>query len=159
MKYKVWDIMQNPDSLIFFDIDGTLTSNTYGKYHAYLEGDDGYKRIDYYKDCVALLPIKRFIDRHDIRRIYCISTEYGGKEEFKIDFVRRAYGILRENCFFVNDHNDKPDLIKNFVFCAYEDIDPLTVVLVDDNDGVLKKYRDETPFCSAHPMIFMKYAL
>lgn len=36
-------------------------------------------------------------------------------------------------------------------------ISPESVVLMDDNDDTLGMYMAQTPFCTAHPMIFMEY--
>ena len=39
----------------------------------------------------------------------------------------------------------------------FPDISPESVVLMDDNDDTLGMYMLQTPFCTAHPMIFMEY--
>ncbi|MBE5830769.1 MAG: HAD family hydrolase [Butyrivibrio sp.] len=32
---NIWEILHKPDTVVFFDIDGTLTSYNYGKHHAH----------------------------------------------------------------------------------------------------------------------------
>lgn len=59
MNDNIWEILHKPDTVVFFDIDGTLTSYNYGKHHAHHELDGtpefrgvniyaDYKRIDYH---------------------------------------------------------------------------------------------------------------
>ena len=36
---KVWELLQEPDTVVLFDVDGTLTSYNYGEYHAHHELD------------------------------------------------------------------------------------------------------------------------
>ena len=45
---KVWEILHKPDTVVFFDIDGTLTSYDYGEYHAHHERDftPGFKEVN-----------------------------------------------------------------------------------------------------------------
>ena len=39
MNENIWEILHKPDTVVFFDIDGTLTSYNYGKHHAHHELD------------------------------------------------------------------------------------------------------------------------
>lgn len=52
---------------------------------------------------------------------------------------------------------EKPQIVMNKVKELFPDISPESVVLMDDNDDTLGMYMAQTPFCTAHPMIFMEY--
>ena len=51
---------------------------------------------------------------------------------------------------------EKPQIVIQKVNELFPGIDPRSVVLVDDNDDTLGMYMLETPFCTAHPMIFIE---
>ena len=36
---QIWEILHKPETVVFFDIDGTLTSYNYGEHHAHHELD------------------------------------------------------------------------------------------------------------------------
>ena len=89
-------------------------------------------------------------------RIFCISREPHGHEEWKSDMVERLYGIPASHCFYTLEAREKPQIVIDKVKELFPDIDPGSVVLMDDNDDTLGLYMRETPFCTAHPMIFME---
>lgn len=70
--------------------------------------------------------------------------------------VERLYGIPVSHCFYTLDASKKPQIVLDKVAELFSDIDPKSVVLMDDNDDTLGLYMRETPFCTAHPMIFME---
>jgi len=155
---KVWEILHKPDTVVFFDIDGTLTSYDYGEYHAHHERDftPGFKEVNIYEECKRLKPLYDYIKSHDINRIFCISKEPHGHEAWKSEMVERLYGIPASHCFYTLDAGKKPEIVNEKIKEMFPDIDPMSVVLVDDNDGTLGLYMRETSFCTAHPMIFME---
>lgn len=157
---RIWEILHKPDTVVFFDIDGTLTSYSYGELHAHheLDGTSAFKDINIYADCRRLQPIYDYISSHDIRRIFCISREPHGHEEWKSEMVERLYGIPQAHCFYVREAKEKPGVIMEQVNSRFPGIAPESVVLVDDNDDTLGMYMAQTPFCTAHPMIFMERA-
>ena len=52
---------------------------------------------------------------------------------------------------------EKPQIVMDKVKTLFPGIDPKSVVLMDDNDDTLGMYMKQTPFCTAHPMIFMEH--
>ena len=155
---KIWDLIHKEDTVIFFDIDGTLTSYNYGEYHAHHELDftPEFRDINIYADCKRLKPIYDFIQGHDMNRIFCISREPHGHEDWKSEMVHRLYGIPADHCYYTLDAAEKPGIVKDVVKRLFPDLDPKSVVCIDDNDETLGMYMKETPFCTAHPMIFME---
>ena len=70
--------------------------------------------------------------------------------------VERLYGIPASHCFYTLDASKKPQIVMDKVKELFPGIDPMSVVVMDDNDETLGLYMKETPFCTAHPMIFME---
>lgn len=155
---KIRDILNKPDTVVFFDIDGTLTSYNYGEYHAHHELDytPEFRDVNIYADCIRLKPLYDYIQSHDKSRLYCISKEPHGHEAWKSDMVERLYGIPASHCFYTLDSRKKPQIVMDKVKELFPGIDPKSVVLMDDNDETLGLYMKETPFCTAHPMLFME---
>ncbi len=155
---KVWDILQDPETVVFFDIDGTLTSYDYGEYQAHheLDGTHAFRDVNIYATCNRLEPLYCYIKGHGTDRIFCISREPHGHEAWKSEMVERLYGIPEDHCFYTLEAMEKPGIVKREVEKRFPGIDPRKVVLVDDNDDTLGRYMAETPFCTAHPLLFVE---
>ena len=156
---RIWEILHKSDTVVFFDIDGTLTSFNYGAYHAHheLDGTPAFRNVNIFKDCKRLQPVYDYIKEHDVSRIFCISRDPHGHAEWKSEMAERLYGIPESHCFYVLETYEKPRLVMEKVDDLFPGISKKSVVLIDDNDETLKMYMDQTPFCTAHPMIFMEY--
>ena len=77
MNENIWEILHKPDTVVFFDIDGTLTSYNYGKHHAHheLDGTPEFRGVNIYADCKRLKPLYDYISGIRIlHTVYC-----GGK--------------------------------------------------------------------------------
>ncbi len=159
MSSRIWDLLNTADTGVRFDIDGTLTSYTYGEYHAHHELDPSpeFKAINIYADCRRLKPIYDYILRHGTDRIFCISREPHGHEAWKSEMVNRLYGIPENHCYYTLYSEEKPSIAKKIIDEHFPGFSPAKVVCVDDNDVTLGIYMKETDFCTAHPMIFMEH--
>ncbi len=159
MEHKIWELLHEPDTVVIFDIDGTLTSYNYGEYQAHHESDPSpeFRDINIYADCKRLAPLYDYIKGHDMNRIYCISREPHGHEKWKSEMVNRLYGIPEDHCYYTLDPDAKPSIAKMIVTDNFKDLPPYKVVCIDDNDVTLGIYMRETGFSTAHPMIFMEY--
>ncbi|WP_408072314.1 hypothetical protein [Butyrivibrio sp. JL13D10] len=159
MTNKIWDLMHKEDTVVFFDIDGTLTSYNYGEYHAHHELDftPEFRDINIYANCKRLEPIYAYIKGHDMDRIFCISREPHGHEKWKSDMVEKLYGIPSSHCFYTLEAKDKPGIVTSVVNRYFHDLNPRSVICMDDNDETLGMYMKVTEFSTAHPMIFMEH--
>lgn len=157
---KVWSVLQNPETVVVFDIDGTLTSYSYGEYHAHHELDHGdteaFRAIDIYSECHGLKPLQDYIRQHDPARIFTLSMEPHGHEKQKTEMVRKLYGIYPSNCFYVKESSIKTTVVRQIIDDRFPKIDPRLVVCVDDNEETLRRYEEQTPFCTAHPLLFVE---
>ena len=71
--------------------------------------------------------------------------------------VERLYGIPASHCFYTLEAKEKSKIVMEKVKELFPNISPESVVLMDDNDDTLGMYMAQTPFCTAHPMIFMEH--
>ncbi len=151
---KTWQILHEQDTVVLFDVDGTLTSYNYGEFHAHHELDftPEFRDVDIYADCSRLVPMYNYIKRHGVDRIFCISNEAQ-----KSHMLERLYGIPESHCYYTLDSTEKPAIAKRIVEEHFGDFPAGKVVCVDDNDETLGLYMKQTGFCTAHPMIFMEH--
>nr|MCR5775586.1 HAD family acid phosphatase [Lachnospiraceae bacterium] len=156
---KIWELMHQKDTVVIFDVDGTLTSYSYGEYHAHHELDytPRFREVNIYADCRRLAPIYEYIREHGTDRIFCISREPHGHEKWKSEMLGRLYGIPESHCFYTLNTDEKPAIAKHIVDVYFPEISPKSVICMDDNDVTLGQYMKETDFCTAHPMIFMEH--
>ena len=155
---KVWELLNRDDTVVLFDVDGTLTSYNYGEYHAHHELDftPEFRDVNIYADCKRLIPMYNYIQKHGTDRIFCISKEPHGHEKWKSEMLGRLYGIPESHCYYTLEYDEKPALAERIVNEHFGDFPPEKVVCIDDSDVTLGMYMKQTKFCTAHPMIFME---
>lgn len=156
---KVWQILNEHDTVVLFDVDGTLTSYSYGEYHAHHELDftPEFRDVNIYAGCSRLLPMYNYIRKHGTERVFCISKEPHGHEDWKSEMLERLYGIPASHCYYTLDSDEKPALAKRIVAEHFGDIPPQKVVCIDDRDDTLAIYMKQTDFCTAHPLLFIEH--
>ena len=156
---KIWELLHDPETVVLFDIDGTLTSYDYGEYHAHHELDytPEFRAVNIYADCKRLKPLYDYITEHGVERCFCISREPHGHEAWKSEMVRRLYGIPEDHCYYTLEAGRKPEIAKEIIKKYFPGLNPGKVICMDDNDDTLGMYMKETEFCTAHPMIFMEH--
>lgn len=88
MNENIWEILHKPDTVVFFDIDGTLTSYNYGKHHAHheLDGTPEFRGVNIYADCKRLKPL------YGIPASHCFYTlEAKEKPQIVMDKVKELF--------------------------------------------------------------------
>ena len=159
MSNQVWKILQKPDTVVVFDVDGTLFSYNYGTYHAYHDLDDGRAVIDFdfYKDAKSIPVIREYVDRHGIYQCYCLSQETHGLEECKSNAIERLYRIPRDRHIYTKKPADKVVELKKIRSAISKN---RYIVFVDDKDDTLGIARDyfktDPSVCTAHVTIFFE---
>ena len=96
---EIWEILHKPETVVFFDIDGTLTSYCYGRHHAHheLDGTPEFRDVNIYADCKSLKPLYDYISGHDVNRLFCISREphmRSGSRRWSKDFTAFPHPIV-----------------------------------------------------------------
>ena len=156
---QVWELLQQPDMVTVFDIDGTLFSYNYGTRKAHHDLDTGmdeeeFRKIDMYAEAKGLPVIREYLRGRDLSRCYCLSMEPHGHEEGKAEAIRAYYGIPVQNCIFVDRSEDKVQKLLELsrrIGCPHGKL-----VYIDDNELVLRQVEEETDFITAHVTIFFE---
>ncbi|MCR4655629.1 MAG: hypothetical protein K5770_05300 [Lachnospiraceae bacterium] len=156
---KIWEILNRADTILVFDIDGTLISYNYGEYRAHHELDDirteeEFSRIDMYNGSRGIPVIRDFLKTKDMDNIYCLSMEPHRHDVSKKKAVSTYYGILPSHVFLVEDHSQKPVLLKEIADMTLNGTNKL--VFIDDNSKVLRAVEEQTPYYTAHVSIFFE---
>lgn len=152
------NILENPSTAVIFDVDGTLTDYAYGETHAQLELDfSDRERADatniYDDSCRRIKTMRRYIQSHGIGMIACLSVEATHREHWKLEMLRRNYGIPSDRVFFVRSSEEKVAKAKEIAEMLFDAA--TDVVMVDDDISTLARFQQETDILTATPMIFM----
>ncbi len=156
---RIWEIINKPDTVLVFDIDGTLISYNYGEYRAHHELDninteEEFSRIDMYNGSRGIPVIRDFLKTKDMNNIYCLSMEPHRHDISKKKAVYSYYGIMPSHIYLVEDHSRKPELLEKIARMTLKDENKL--VFIDDNSKVLRAVEEQTPYYTAHVSIFFE---
>ena len=155
---KIWELLNAPETVLVFDIDGTLISYNYGEYRAHHKLDQAsteeeFKGIDIYNGCRGIPVIREFLQGRDLSRVYCLSMEPHEHDVSKRRAIHQYYGIAPSHIYLVADHSEKPATLTQI---AKEFGENTKVVFIDDNSKVLRAVEEQTPFSTAHVSIFFE---
>ena len=154
-------ILNNPHTLIIWDIDGTLTSYNYGESHCHHELDgyvpeEMFRKIDLYADAKPLPVIQIFTEQHQKNIQIALSVEPHGHEKDKEEFIKRNYkNISQVVC--VDSEDDKLEYLIGLEQ-RYKDLFPGTeyIVYIDDHTKFLHRVEKNTGIYTAHITLFFE---
>ncbi len=156
---RIWEKLNDPETTLVFDIDGTLISYNYGEFRAHHELDraeteEEFRSVDIYNGCRGIPAIRDFLKNRDPQHVYCLSMEPHQHDVSKKKAVHMYYGILPSHVFLVEDHSEKPGVLKKIAEASGADQNNL--VFIDDNSMVLRRVEEETGFSTAHVTVFFE---
>ncbi len=156
---RIWEILKQPDTVLVFDIDGTLISYNYGEYRAHHELDnivseEEFTKVDMYNGSRGIPVIRDFLKGKDLNRVYCLSMEPHRHELSKKTAVNLYYGIDPSHIYLVEDHSMKPATLERIAEIA--GVEENRLIFIDDNSKVLRSVEEQTPFYTAHVSIFFE---
>ena len=157
---KIKELLNDPNSVLVFDVDGVLALMEWGEYNHYDEDDETWMNMHgegkfFYTERFAIPKMQKFLQNKDMNRVYVITkvfTEY--ELDDKKQFLEKYYGIKRDNVFSVKSNPEKVDVL-NTVKQKYLELDDHHLIMIDDTTDVLTMVMNNTPFSTAHVSTFL----
>ncbi|MBR6252825.1 MAG: hypothetical protein IKR04_03190 [Clostridia bacterium] len=157
---KIRELLNDPNSVLVFDVDGVLAVMEWGEYNHYGEDDETWANshgegIFLYTESKVVAKMQKFLKDRNMDHVYVISKVFTDHElADKQQFLEKYYGIKRENVFAVRSNQDKVDVL-NQIKQRYLELDDHHLIMIDDTTEVLTMVMDNTPFSTAHVSSFL----
>ena len=159
-KSEIKDILNDNESVLWFDVDGVLVLLEFGYNNHYIYDDKTWDEqnnsgYNFYNDTLVSKKMQSFLSNKDMNRIYVITTVGSNNEgEFKRDFVNKYYNILKENVYFVDKNRDKVQVLLK-IKEKYPNIEDRKLVMIDDTVDILNDIMEKTNYSTAHISSFL----
>lgn len=157
---KIREILNDPESVLVFDIDGVLAVMEWGEYHHYGQDDETWakmyeqKRNFYTADFVSKR-MQDFVKSKDTSRIYVITKAFNENEaEDKRNFAYEFYGIPKGHVYYVMHNLDKSKVLIE-IKKKYPELPDKHLVMIDDTVEILTDVMEKTNFSTAHISSFL----
>lgn len=115
---KIMDFLLQPDTIIFFDVDGVLAPYEFGKLRHCIGDYEWKQRLEAGEDLYSMIsPIKllqAFIKRKGTDNIYVCSKAAPEEYESKKKFCHEGYGIPMDHIFLTSSKKTKVSILKKF---------------------------------------------
>lgn len=158
---KIQELIKDNNTILVFDVDGTLAKMEYGEYNHFALDDDNWNKLiqtgeAFYPDDQAIPCMQEYIKTKDINNIYACSKSYSDKEDsMKVRFLMSAFNIPKEHIYFVRDNDEKLEVLRKIkkIRCNIEDNH---IAMVDDSTEVLNHIKENSNFATIHISSFMQ---
>jgi hypothetical protein len=157
---KIQDLINDNDTILVFDVDGSLAKMEYGEYNHFALDDDSWTELletgeSFYDDSQAIPSMVDYIKTKDINNIYVCSKSYSANEDnMKIRFLTSAYGILSDHIYFVKDNLEKLNIL-NIIKEKNPNIENNHIAMIDDSVEVLNNIKEHSNYATIHISSFM----
>ena len=157
---KIREILNDPESVLVFDVDGVLALLEWGEYNHYNDDDETWANnqkegVYVYTEKYVIPKMQEFLSGKDKSRIFSISKAFTVHEdEDKKNYLGKYYGILRENIFTVRGNEEKVDVLR-YIKDKFPGLDDHKLVMVEDSVEILTQIMEQTPFSTAHISSFL----
>ena len=161
MLSKVRELLNDPESVIVWDVDGVLALLEWGEYNHYDDDDETWtskqkEGVFLYTDRFAIPKLQDFIRSKDPKRQFSITKAFTVYEdEDKRSYVNRDYNIPRENVFTVRSNEEKVEVLKQIKEQFFPDLDDHKLIMVEDSVEILTQIMKNTPFTTVHISTFL----
>lgn len=161
-------LLEDKESIRFYDIDGTLAFYEYGpRNHNACREDYWFHFIKekpyFYKDCVQPIPVMQsFLELYgDPQRdfvVSCTCDEF--EQDVKAKFVHAHYPeIPHENVYRADSREDKLGIIKDILRLLgkeeFAEKHPEKIIMMDDSTDVLTHIQEHSDFTTIHVSSFI----
>lgn len=157
---KIKELLKDQDTVLVFDMDGVLSTLEFGEYNHYEMTDEEWaeanrEEVNYYTDDKVIKKIQDYLKVRDMNNVYVISKSYTPNEsKCKVDFLTKNYNILKDNIYFVNENEEKVDILKS-IKEKYPEKKDYQIAMVEDTVDVLNDIMAKTNFATIHISSFI----
>lgn len=159
MKSKIKDLLNNPMTVLVFDVDGVLAKIEYGRYNHYYYDDEAWAKAleteNFYEHMQPIPVMANLIHKHDSNHIYVATKVMNEREgEQKKEFLEKQYGILPNHVYTVLTNEDKLHIL-NEIKKNYPNLEEYQIVMIDDTVEVLNDIMKHSSFGTVHISTFL----
>ena len=157
---KIRELLNDPNSVLAFDVDGVLAVMEWGEYNHYGEDDTTWASMHksglyLYTEQYVVRKMQDFIKGKNKDNIYAISKVFTEFElEDKKHFLSEYYGINPEHVYAVKNNLEKADVLDR-IRRFHPNISNHQLIMIDDNPEVLTNIMDKTKYSTAHISSFL----
>ena len=157
---KIYEILNDNDSVLAFDMDGVLSKLDFGEYNHFAMDSDTWAKAcqkggNFYTKNEVVKKMKNFIKKKNIDNIYVITKVYNEYEPIvKEPFLTKYYKIKKENIFYVTSNSDKVKALLS-IKEKYPNLDDHKIAMIDDSTEVLSDIMSKTNFTTIHISSFI----
>lgn len=157
---KIKSILKDDESVLVFDIDGVLAVMEFGDNTHFVLSDDEWMKecesgTNFYTEELVSKKMQDFLKNKDKSKLYVITKAYNENEyEMKKTFSNLYYGIPKENVFYVENNEDKVNILVK-IKEKYPDLEDEKIVMIEDTVDVLNSVMENTKFSTAHISSFL----
>ena len=157
---KIPELIKDNNTILVFDVDGTLAKMEYGEYNHFDLDDDSWTKLletgeAMYPDDQAIPTMVEYMKTRDMNNVYVCSKSYSDNEDnLKIRFLKDVFNIIEDHIYFVSDNKDKLkilDIIKGIKQIE----DDHKIAIVDDSLEVLTYVKENSNYSTIHISSFM----
>ena len=156
---KIKEILNDPSSVLVFDIDGVLAVMEWGEYNHYGQDDETWAKMyeekaNYYTKEYVCHKMQQFLEQKNKNQIYVITKAFHENEaEDKRNFAFDFYHIPKDHVYYVGQNTDKTAILQK-IKASYPTLDDHHLVMIDDTVEVLTDIMEKTHFSTAHISTF-----
>lgn len=148
-----------PDTVIFFDVDGVLAPYEFGVNKHCINDEEWDRKItageDMYSTVSPIRLFQNFIERKGTDNVYVCSKASTEEYASKMKFCQDGYGIPSDHIFLVASKREKLDILRSFSIAL--DIPEEKIAMVEDTVETLDIIFNNTNCATVHVSSFLDY--
>lgn len=159
MMSTLMNFLLQPDTVIFFDVDGVLAPYEFGDCRHCISDEEWDRKMEAGEDMYSTVsPIKlfqKFIKRKGTDNVYVCSKAHPEEYASKTKFCMDGYGIPYDHIALVPTKESKIATVETFA--DVNDIPEEKIAMVEDTVGTLDLFAKYTNCSTVHVSSFLDY--
>lgn len=157
---NIKEIINSPESILVFDIDGVLIKYQFGEHNHNICSDAEWDAnatnlaSRTYSTAEPVVTLQDLIAKKNPENVYVCSVVSHGEGPSKIDAISRHYDILEDNIKLVS-HNLEKLAVLQALKSEHPDVPDEMFVLIDDTVKTLTYVQENSGFSTCHVSTFL----